>query len=90
MVITKVLANWAFTWEGIHPSLPEGVGLCLDVGCGDGRHCDLVEKAGWDWIGLDVDSERGGGNNSRGWYSNTFFGRKLRDGFIMAGVGASS
>ncbi len=58
--MTKVLANWAFTWDDVQHNLPKGSGLCLDLGCGDGRHRDWVEAAGWTWVGLDVDVKRGG------------------------------
>ena len=55
---TKVLANWAFIWEDVQPNLPEGDGVCLDVGCGNGRHRVWVESAGWIWVGIDVDVNR--------------------------------
>jgi SAM-dependent methyltransferase len=34
--------------------LPQGVGLCLDLGAGEGRHRSGIEKAGWRWVGLDI------------------------------------
>lgn len=55
-----ILSNWAFSWSEVQHKLPEGNGLCLDLGCGDGRHRAWLEAAGWTWIGLDVDATRGG------------------------------
>lgn len=31
-----------------------GSGLCLDVGCGDGRYRAEIQAAGYTWIGLDL------------------------------------
>jgi len=59
--IKRILENWHFTWDDVQLNIPEGKELCLDMGCGDGRHRYLIEKAGWHWIGLDIDAERGGG-----------------------------
>lgn len=55
----SVLTHWAFAWDEVKHNLPEGSGLCLDLGCGDGRHQAWVERAGWTWVGLDVDFTRG-------------------------------
>jgi SAM-dependent methyltransferase len=33
--------------------LPVGEGSCVDVGCGDGRHRNLVQTRGYQWLGLD-------------------------------------
>lgn len=56
----RVLQEWVFTWDDVQRTLPGGSGLCLDLGCGDGRHRDWVEAAGWTWIGLDIDVNRRG------------------------------
>lgn len=56
------LNNWVFSWDDVQDMLPEGSGLCLDIGCGDGRHKSLIGKKGWTWIGLDIDVARGGAN----------------------------
>jgi len=56
----SVLDNWVFSWDDVQDRLPEGSGLCLDIGCGDGCHKSLIEKKGWTWIGLDIDIARGG------------------------------
>lgn len=56
----SLFANWAFAWDDVKHVLPEGRGLCLDLGCGDGQHKSWVEKKGWTWIGLDIDVSRGG------------------------------
>ena len=39
--------------------VPGGTGLCLDIGCGSGRHRKLIEAAGYTWIGVDIDTSRG-------------------------------
>lgn len=39
--------------------VPSGTGLCLDVGCGSGRHRKTIEAAGYIWIGADIDTSRG-------------------------------
>ncbi|MDD5194868.1 MAG: PIG-L family deacetylase [Candidatus Omnitrophica bacterium] len=41
-------------WHDLDEVLPKGRGLCLDVGCGPGRHKEVIEKAGYRWIGLDM------------------------------------
>jgi SAM-dependent methyltransferase len=33
--------------------LPFGNGACLDLGCGAGRHRELIENRGYQWFGLD-------------------------------------
>jgi len=58
--MNKVFVNWAFSWDDVKFVLPYGRGRCLDLGCGDGRHRDWVEKAGWTYIGMDTDLDRGG------------------------------
>lgn len=62
--IKRILENWNFTWDDVQPNIPAGDGVCLDAGCGDGRHRACVESAGLSWMGLDVDVERGGGRRS--------------------------
>src|SRR6267142_5698998 len=42
-----------FRWHGPEEVLPVGNGLCLDLGCGDGRHRSLIERKGYEWLGLD-------------------------------------
>lgn len=56
----SVLSNWSFSWDDVQFMLPEGSGLCLDIGCGDGCLRSWIEKKGWTWIGLDIDISRGG------------------------------
>ena len=34
--------------------LPEGEGLCLDLGAGNGKHKSAVERKGRRWVGLDI------------------------------------
>lgn len=41
-------------WSNLRSLLPQGHGLCLDLGAGRGRHRGAIEKAGWTWIGLDI------------------------------------
>lgn len=31
-----------------------GSGLCLDLGCGQGPHREVVESAGYRWVGMDI------------------------------------
>jgi len=56
----NVFAYWAFTWDDVKHSLPKGTGLCLNLGCGNGRCRKYVETAGWKWVGLYVDIARRG------------------------------
>ncbi|MFC1576944.1 class I SAM-dependent methyltransferase [Candidatus Omnitrophota bacterium] len=55
----NTLINWSFQWRDIKFALSRGIGLCLDLGCGTGRHRDAVEQAGWTWVGMDTDTSRG-------------------------------
>jgi LmbE family N-acetylglucosaminyl deacetylase/ubiquinone/menaquinone biosynthesis C-methylase UbiE len=41
------------SWREMEGCLPVGRGMCLDVGCGNGRHRKLIEKLGYSWIGAD-------------------------------------
>jgi SAM-dependent methyltransferase len=43
-------------WHDLDEVLSPGKGMCLDVGCGSGRHRQVVEQAGYRWIGLDYQS----------------------------------
>ena len=45
-----VVYQWSHTIE----LLPEGSGICLDLGAGDGRLREQIERKGWRWVGLDV------------------------------------
>lgn len=40
-------------WHELAEFLPVGEGYCLDIGCGDGRHRSVVQRHGYQWIGLD-------------------------------------
>jgi glycosyltransferase involved in cell wall biosynthesis/LmbE family N-acetylglucosaminyl deacetylase/SAM-dependent methyltransferase len=42
-----------FRWHDLKEILPFGNGACLDLGCGAGRHRDLIEDRGYQWLGLD-------------------------------------
>jgi glycosyltransferase involved in cell wall biosynthesis/LmbE family N-acetylglucosaminyl deacetylase/SAM-dependent methyltransferase len=42
-----------FRWHDLNEILPVGAGSCADVGCGNGRHKELVEKRGYKWLGFD-------------------------------------
>jgi len=42
--------------------IPEGTGFCLDIGCGSGPHRQQIEDAGYQWVGLDIDTSRGAAN----------------------------
>jgi LmbE family N-acetylglucosaminyl deacetylase/SAM-dependent methyltransferase len=42
-----------FSWHDLNEVLPPGEGYCLDVGCGDGRHRNLIQTRGYKWLGLD-------------------------------------
>lgn len=51
----KVTRNYLYPyWDSLLDLLPEGKGVCLDVGCGDGYHQRDIEKKGWRWIGCDI------------------------------------
>ncbi len=41
------------SWRELDGCLPVGRGVCVDVGCGDGRHRALIEKLGYAWLGAD-------------------------------------
>jgi LmbE family N-acetylglucosaminyl deacetylase len=41
-------------WHDLGDILPPGGGLCLDVGCGEGRHQSQIENAGYRWLGIDL------------------------------------
>ena len=45
-----------FRWHDLDEVLPVGEGCCLDVGCGAGRHRQLVQTKGYTWLGLDARS----------------------------------
>ena len=40
-------------------TIPEGKGFCLDIGCGSGQHRQQIENAGYQWVGMDIDTSRG-------------------------------
>jgi SAM-dependent methyltransferase len=42
-----------FQWHDLDEVLPLGDGYCLDVGCGSGRHRELIEGRGYRWLGFD-------------------------------------
>jgi SAM-dependent methyltransferase len=41
-------------WRDLAEILPVGAGYCVDIGCGNGRHRDLIQQRGYQWIGLDI------------------------------------
>ena len=47
------------TWSNLADVLPVGGGICLDVGCGQGRHKEVVARKGYRWIGLDYSDDAG-------------------------------
>ena len=47
----KFLAT--FRWHDLNELLTAGEGHCLDVGCGAGRHRDLIQTQGYKWFGMD-------------------------------------
>lgn len=42
-----------FHFNQLEQVLPLGSGLCLDVGCGGGRFCTIVQQRGYRWIGME-------------------------------------
>lgn len=46
-------------WDSIETVLPRGEGLALDVGAGNGRHKEVIEKAGYQWVGCDFAARAG-------------------------------
>jgi glycosyltransferase involved in cell wall biosynthesis/LmbE family N-acetylglucosaminyl deacetylase len=49
------------SWRELESCLPVGDGICVDAGCGFGRHRAAIEKKGYTWIGTDRDAEAGRG-----------------------------
>jgi SAM-dependent methyltransferase len=43
-----------YWWRDVTELLPPGHGVCLDVGCGEGRQREVVEARGYQWQGIDV------------------------------------
>lgn len=43
-----------FRWHDLEEVLPPGSGICIDLGCGEGRHEATVRRKGFQWMGLDV------------------------------------
>lgn len=41
------------TWRQLTELVPDGQGVCVDIGAGDGKHRSTIESKGWHWIGLD-------------------------------------
>lgn len=39
------------------PAVPDSDGVAVDLGCGYGRLCSILDQLGWDCIGIDPDSE---------------------------------
>ncbi|HYV00682.1 MAG TPA: bifunctional PIG-L family deacetylase/class I SAM-dependent methyltransferase, partial [Pyrinomonadaceae bacterium] len=48
-----------FRWHDLDELLPAGEGQCLDVGCGAGRHRNLIQTRGYEWFGMDRSSAAG-------------------------------
>jgi glycosyltransferase involved in cell wall biosynthesis/LmbE family N-acetylglucosaminyl deacetylase len=40
-------------WHDLGEVLPNGDGLCVDLGCGASRHRRLIEECGYRWLGID-------------------------------------
>ena len=45
-------------WHNLSEVLPQGAGICLDIGCGYGRHKEIVEQYGYRWIGIDISGSK--------------------------------
>ncbi|MGR3173246.1 MAG: class I SAM-dependent methyltransferase [Candidatus Scalindua sp.] len=45
-------------WESLASFLSRGKGICLDIGCGDGRHSEDIRDKGYKWIGCDIKGQR--------------------------------
>jgi glycosyltransferase involved in cell wall biosynthesis/LmbE family N-acetylglucosaminyl deacetylase len=43
-----------FRWHDLDEVLPVGDGPCADIGCGSGRHKELIESRGYKWVGIDA------------------------------------
>jgi len=50
--IRHVISQINFTWPPA--DIVRGSGICLDLGCGTARHRDMIEEAGFSWIGADL------------------------------------
>jgi SAM-dependent methyltransferase len=46
-------------WDSIETVLLQGKGLALDLGAGNGRHKEVIENAGYQWIGCDFAEHSG-------------------------------
>ncbi len=44
-----------FTWPSLDEVLPPGGGICVDLGCGQGRHRELIQDRGYRWLALDIE-----------------------------------
>jgi glycosyltransferase involved in cell wall biosynthesis/LmbE family N-acetylglucosaminyl deacetylase len=57
------LSDFARTlsWRELEGCLPVGRGMCVDVGCGEGRHRARIEKLGYTWAGFDRNLVRAAG-----------------------------
>ena len=49
-----------FRWHDLDELLTAGEGRCLDVGCGTGRHRNLIQTRGYKWLGMDQRSSAAG------------------------------
>lgn len=56
----SLFSDWKFNGKESQFKIHPGKGVCLDLGCGDGRFRCIVENAGWRYIGCDLDISRGG------------------------------
>lgn len=52
---SKGTRQMRFAFSDLEEILPRGAGKCLDVGCGTGRLRPKVERAGYTWVGMNVD-----------------------------------
>lgn len=55
---SKILAT--FRWHDLSELLLPGSGICLDVGCGQGRHRQLIAERGYQWVGLERTADKPG------------------------------
>ncbi len=50
----SIRGPYQYWWRDIVPLIPEGTGLCVDVGCGAGEQKSIIEQKGYNWLGIDV------------------------------------
>lgn len=72
----------AYRFHDLDEILPEGRGICIDLGAGPGRHRGLVESRGYRWFGMERSRIRGNRNMVRGDIVNAPFAAGCAAGVV--------